>query len=343
MAQPEDNEMAPDTSASSSGGPPAGKRRPGRRRRLIIVIGIVVLLVAIGIGAYYYWQSRFYESTNDAYVGGYPVTISARVSGNVARVYVQDNQHVPQGAPLVEIDPCDYRLRVAAAEAAVQAKQAEVQKAIADVAATRAVWTKQEQDLRRNENLAKQGVITTQTLEHSRAATAEAQANLNAEERQLTSVRAQVAQFQVAVDQARLQLSYTNIQAPRTGYVTEKSVEVGDYVNVGQPLLVIVPDEMYVTANFKETQLTNMKPGQPATITVDAYPGVVFRGHVDSIQAGTGAAFSLFPAENATGNFVKVVQRVPVKIVFNRPPGPDHRLALGMSVEAKVQVKARDE
>jgi membrane fusion protein (multidrug efflux system) len=106
---------------------------------------------------------------------------------------------------------------------------------------------------------------------------------------------------------------------------------------------VIVPDEMYVTANFKETQLTNMKPGQPATITVDAYPGVVFRGHVDSIQAGTGAAFSLFPPENATGNFVKVVQRVPVKIVFNRPPGPDHRLALGMSVEAKVQVKARDE
>jgi membrane fusion protein (multidrug efflux system) len=301
-----------------------------------------VLLAGLAVAAYYYWQSRFYESTNDAYVEGHPVSISARVAGNIVAVDVQDNEHVPQSAPLVVIDPCSYQLQVAAAQAAVQTKQAEVEKAAADVEASRAKWTQQKQDLERNETLAKQGVVTPQTLEHSRAAAAEAQANLSADERQLASVRAQVAQLQVAVAQTRLQLSYTKIQAPTAGYVTQKSVEVGDYVNIGQPLLVIVPDEMYVAANFKETQLTHMHPGQPARIKVDAYPGVVFPAHVQSIQAGTGAAFSLFPPENATGNFVKVVQRVPVKIVFDEPPGPQHRLVLGMSVEARVQVRPRD-
>jgi membrane fusion protein (multidrug efflux system) len=309
---------------------------------MILLLGVLVLLAGLAVAGYYYWQSRFYESTNDAYLEGHPVNISARVSGNVVHVYVGDNQHVSAGARLVEIDPCDYQFRVAAAEAAVQAKQAEVEKAAADVAASRAQWTRQDQDWRRNEVLAKQGVITAQALEHSWAATTAAQANLNADEKQLTSVQAQVAELKVAAEQARLQLSYTEIRAPTAGYVTQKSVEPGTYVNVGQPLLVLVPDEIFVVANFKETQLTHMRPGQPATITVDAYPGVVFPAHVDSIQAGTGAAFSLFPPENATGNFVKVVQRVPVKIVFNEPPDAVHRLVLGLSVEAKVQIKSID-
>jgi len=310
-----------------------------RRRRLIILVGIVVLLAALAVGAYYYWHSRFYESTNDAYVEGHPVAVSARAAGNIVRVYVEDNQHVPQGELLVEIDPCDYQLRVAAADATVRAKQAEVAKALADVEASRAQWVQQDQDLRRNEELAKQGVITAQTLEHSQAAAATARAKLDADEKNLASVRAQVSQLQVATDQARLQLSYTQIRAPQAGFVTQKSAEVGAYVNVGQPLLVVVTDDMYVTANFKETQLTHMRPGQPATLTVDAYPGVVFAAHVDSIQAGTGPVFSLFPPENATGNFVKIVQRVPVKIVFDESPDPNYRLVLGMSVQARVRVR----
>jgi membrane fusion protein (multidrug efflux system) len=343
MAQSEAERVPAGAPAPIEAGPadrPAAPR--SRRRRLILLVGLLVLLAGLAVAAYYYWQSRFYESTNDAYVEGYPVSISARVAGNIVEVHVQDNEHVPQSAPLVVIDPCNYQLQVAAARAAVQAKQAEVEKAAADVEASRAEWVRQEQDLKRNETLAKQGVITTQALEHSQAAATAAQATLDADQRQLASVQAQVAQLKVAVDQARLQLSYTKIQAPTAGYVTQKSVEVGDYVNIGQPLLVIVPDEMYVAANFKETQLTHMQPDQPATIKVDAYPGVVFRAHVQSIQAGTGAAFSLFPPENATGNFVKVVQRVPVKIVFDEPPGPQHRLVLGMSVEARVQVRPRD-
>jgi len=297
-----------------------------------------VLLGVIVVGAYYYWQSRYYESTDDAYIQGHPVSVSTRLSGNVVAVHVKDNQHVPQGELLIEVDPRDYQIDLERARAALQAAQANEQKASADVEAARATWVQQEQDLRRNEELVKQGAATEQTLEHSRAAATTAQANLNAQEKNLVSVRAQTDVAKVAVEAARLQLSYTQVRAPQAGFVTQKSVDVGAYVNVGQPLLVIVTDEMFVIANFKETQLTHMHPGQPVTIRVDAYPGVVFRGRVDSIQAGTGPTFSLFPPENATGNFVKIVQRIPVKIVFDGSSDPDHRLVLGLSVRPRVRI-----
>ena len=305
----------------------------------MVVIGVLVLLGAVAAGVYYYWQSRYYESTDDAYIQGHPVSVSARVSGNIIAVRVKDNQHVPPGKLLVEVDPCDYQIGLARAEAALQVAQANEQKAAADVEATRADWTKKEQDWHRNEELVKQGAVTTQTAEHSRADAVAAKANLDAAERNLAAVRAQTGVAKVTVDAARLQLSYTQVHAPEAGYVTQKSVEMGTYVNIGQPLLVIVTDRMFVVANFKETQLTHMRPGQPVTIRVDAYPGVTFRGHVDSIQAGTGPTFSLFPPENATGNFVKIVQRVPVKIVFEGPPDPDHRLLLGLSVRPKVRMR----
>ncbi len=300
---------------------------------------MLVLLGALAAGVYYYWQSRYYESTDDAYIQGHPISVSARVAGNVVGVHVKDNQHVPQGEWLIEVDPRDYQIGLARAEAALQVAQANEQKAAADVEASRADWTKKEQDWHRNEELVKQGAVTTQTAEHSRADAAAAKANLEAAERNVAAVRAQTAIAKVAVDAARLQLSYTQVHAPEAGFVTQKSVEVGAYVNVGQPLLVLVTDQMFVVANFKETQLTHMRPGQPVTIRVDAFPGVTFQGHVDSIQAGTGPTFSLFPPENATGNFVKIVQRVPVKIVFDEPPDPNHRLVLGLSVRPKVRIR----
>jgi membrane fusion protein (multidrug efflux system) len=156
---------------------------------------------------------------------------------------------------------------------------------------------------------------------------------------QVDTSAAGIAQVEAEVRQAKLNLSYTKIYAPESGRVTRKSVEPGDYVQVGQTLFSIVPDNVWVVANFKETQLRYMRPGQPATIKVDAYPDKVFKGHVDSIQAGSGAAFSLLPPENATGNYVKVVQRVPVKIVFDQPPDPAHPLGPGMSVEPEVKVR----
>jgi membrane fusion protein (multidrug efflux system) len=157
-------------------------------------------------------------------------------------------------------------------------------------------------------------------------------------EAQAQTASASIEQLQAAVAQAELELSYTKIYAPDTGRVTHKSVEEGALVQSGQPLMAIVPGEVWVTANFKENQIGSMQPGQPVEITVDAYPDKTFKGHVDSIQAGTGTRFSLLPAENATGNYVKVVQRVPVKIVFDEPPDPRHMLAPGMSVEPEVKV-----
>jgi membrane fusion protein (multidrug efflux system) len=156
---------------------------------------------------------------------------------------------------------------------------------------------------------------------------------------EVSSSRAQVEQQRAAFEQAELALSYTRISAPESGYVTRKSVEPGNFVQPGQPLLALVPDRLWVVANFKETQLTHMRPGQPVTLKLDAYPQLRLWGHVESIQSGTGARFSLLPTENATGNYVKVVQRVPVKIVLDEAPPAGYRIGPGMSVEPEVKVR----
>jgi membrane fusion protein (multidrug efflux system) len=330
--------MPPQPQAESPGSndkkaPPKGKRR------LIAIVGAIALGIGIVAAALWYWHSRFYESTDDAYVTGHPVLVSARISGNVVGVHVRDNQRVEAGALLMEIDPCDYEAGLAQAEAAVQAAEAGERQNAAEVEVAEATLTREQQDLHRYEELAKSNAVAIQDLQHSQASTNVAQANLNAAQKRLAAARAQIAQAKAAADQARLELSYAWVYAPQAGYVTQKTVEAGAYLAKGQSLLAIVNDEMYVTANFKETQLTHMRPGQPVTVRVDTYPGVRFNAHVDSIQAGTGAAFSLFPPENATGNFVKIVQRVPVKIVFDDPPDPNHRLVLGMSVKPRVRVR----
>jgi membrane fusion protein (multidrug efflux system) len=234
----------------------------------------------------------------------------------------------------------------ASAEATEQAAAAEAQK--------------QEQDLERNKTLVSSGAISKQDFQHSVSDSTSAGATLESRKRQLQaaaalaeearkqagSARAQVSASKAEVDeaiaelhQAELQKSYTRVTAPETGRVTNKSVEPGNYVQIGQPLFAIVPREVWVTANFKETQLTEMRPGQPAEVDVDAYPSRSLRGHVDSIQAGSGARFSLLPPENATGNFVKVVQRVPVKIVFDEEPDVQQVLGPGMSAVPDVKIK----
>jgi len=270
----------------------------------------------------------------------------------------------------VEVTTVTSHAAVTQASSGVDSARSTLAAAIAAVGAARAEATKSAADLKRAQNLFKTRVISQGELD---AAVAVAQAtadSLRAAESQAKAVRAQVAEAggrldaaeaapqQVAasrtqaeglkaeVDQARanmeqvaLQLSYTKICAPSAGRVAVKSVEEGVFVQVGQALMAIVSAEVWVVANFKETQLTHLRPGQPATIRVDTYPGKVFKGHVDSIQAGTGSRFSLLPAENATGNFVKVVQRVPVKIAFDEQPDSRYVLAPGMSVVPEVRVK----
>ena len=215
-------------------------------------------------------------------------------------------------------------------------------------------------DLARNSDLVASGAISKQDFQHSKSDTASSEATLDSKEKQLqaaaayaeegrkqagsaqaqaSAAQAEVAEAQAELHQVELQKSYTEITAPEAGRVTNKSIEPGNYVQVGQPLFAIVPPHVWVTANFKETQLTNMRPGQPAEVEVDAYPARSLHGHVDSIQAGSGARFSLLPPENATGNFVKVVQRVPVKIALDEQPNVQEVLGPGMSAVPDVKVK----
>jgi membrane fusion protein (multidrug efflux system) len=251
------------------------------------------------------------------------------------------------------------RLSAEQAAAHVRTLQAAYGSAEASTEASAAEAQKQQQDLERNKTLVSSGAISKQDFAHSLNDTNSAQATLESRKRQLEaaaalaeearkqagSARAQVSAAEAEVDQAEaelhqaeLQRTYTRVMAPESGRVTNKSVEPGNYVQVGQPLFAIVPQQVWVTANFKETQLTEMRPGQPAEVSVDAYPSRALRGHVDSIQAGSGARFSLLPPENATGNFVKVVQRVPVKIVFDEQPDVEQVLGPGMSAGPDVKV-----
>jgi membrane fusion protein (multidrug efflux system) len=255
-------------------------------------------------------QSLCYVSTDDAFIEGHVIPISAKVSAHAAKILVDDNQEVKAGDLLIELDPNDYRVKDQMAKADLQAAKAEAEKAHTDAA--------------RYKQLNSQDEVSKQQLD-------------------MAVLRTQIADAKVAsaeahMEQADLEVSYTRIFAPIAGHVTKKSVETGQLVQVGEPLLAIVSKEKWVIANFKETQLTSMHPGQKVEIRVDTYPHKTFKGHVDSIQRGTGARFSLLPPENATGNYVKVVQRVPVKIVFEEAPDKKYPLALGMSAVPKVKV-----
>jgi membrane fusion protein (multidrug efflux system) len=276
----------------------------------LLLVAAALLAVAV-FGTRYYLHARAFESTDDAFIQADVVPMSPKVASYVLRVHVDHNQHVREGELLVELDPRDF--------------EADLRQARANLDAGRAELVRAGLEAKRLRSLVTQQAVSTQEVE-----------NATARER---SARAQVEQLEAAVHQSELNLSYTKIFAPTTGRITRKQVEPGAYVQVGQTLFTIVPDVVWVVANFKENQLALMRPGQPVLIHVDAYPRAVFHGHVDSIQAGSGAAFSLLPPENATGNYVKVVQRVPVKILFDDPPDGDQVFGPGMSVVPEVQVR----
>jgi membrane fusion protein (multidrug efflux system) len=267
-------------------------------------------VIGILYGATIVFHSLTHQSTDDAFVDTHVVSVAPKIAGRVTAVHVRDNQLVKKGAVLVELDPRDFQVALAQAKA--------------NLAKDKATQIQAAANENRAKDLFSKNVISAQERDASIATAESSSGNVQADE--------------AAVKQADLNLSYTNIKAPIDGRVTNKSIATGDYLQVGQTLMALVPPRVWVTANFKETQLHNMRPGQSATISVDAYPGFKLPGHVDSIQAGSGAAFSLLPPENATGNYVKVVQRVPVKIVFDQEPDAQHVLGPGMSVVPYVQV-----
>jgi membrane fusion protein (multidrug efflux system) len=353
--------------------PPALRGEPGRRRfpwrRLLLLV--LVLAIAAGGGAYWY-LTKDEESTDDAFTDGRAVMIAPQVAGNVVTLAIDDNQFVHRGDLLVEIDPRPYRaardqaagqLKLAEAQleaAKLQLSIAEVtyparkQSAEAALYAARAQEAKAEADLRRQRALPP-GATTRELVDQATAAAAQAEAavrqaeaqlaeadlvqqNIDAARAQVKQLEGQVAAARAALEQAEINLGFTRVVAPQDGFVTKRNVELGNYVQPGQQILSLVAPEVWVTANFKETQLDRMRPGQKVRIHVDAYPHLQLIGHVDSIQKGSGSKFTAFPPENATGNFVKIVQRVPVKIVIDQGLDPKLPLPLGISVEPTVDL-----
>lgn len=311
--------------------------KDGQKRNKVIIIAAALILI---VGSIYLYRAMTHESTDDAFITGHIVSISARVSGYVDKVLVNDNQGVEQGDVLVELDPKDYKVSLDTAKAKLaEAQASESQsKAMTDTANVEAV--RSEKDYNRYKQLydANAGV-TQQQLDNVLAAAKAARAQLDSANALVAAAQAKVAESKAAVEQAELNLSYTKVIAPQAGRVTKKSVEAGEHISTGQPVMSIVPREVWVVANFKETQLKHMKAGQQVKISVDAYPQYSFKGHIESIQAGTGAVFSLLPPENATGNYVKVVQRVPVKIIFDEDPTKINMLSPGMSVVPEVKIR----
>ena len=338
-----------------------------KKRRTLILAAVVVAAALIGGGAWW-WRQMGFETTDDAFIAGHVAQVSPRVAGRVLEVLVTDNEWVKADKILIQLDPAPFKVKEDQAKAGVKeaeerfaeaksqfaAQKALAEQAKADVASAEAQAGNAATDLNRYNALLPTGAVSKQARDNAdtlartsaaallaarkRAASAEAQATLAAT--QILTAQAVVEKSRAALEQTSLDLAYTEIKAGVSGRVTAKSVEPGDYVQTGQAVLSLVQDDIWVVANFKETQLTNMRPGQPVTVIVDAYPDHEFKGHVDSIQAGTGAAFSLLPPENATGNYVKVVQRVPVKIVLDHLPADSGlTLAPGMSVVPRVKVR----
>jgi membrane fusion protein (multidrug efflux system) len=335
------------------------------------VRGIAAVAVVGGLiyGAFYFVHSLSHESTDDAYVTGVVVPVAAEIKGRVVNVYVRDNQYVPAGGPLLDIFPQDYAdaLRersqavstLTAEKRELEASLTQRQKALAqtraNLAAASAEESLAEKELKRYDRLVREDAASRSQYDHvesgskvararteaAAAAVAEAEGAIEAARARLSTQDFRIKEAEAAHRLAELNFRRTTLVAPIPGRIAKKSVDPGKYVQPGQALLAIVQQDIWIVANFKETQVGKMAVGQPVEVQVDAYPGILFRGHVDSLQPGTGAVFSLLPPENSTGNFVKVVQRIPVKIVMDSPFDPAHPLWPGLSVTPTVNVSRK--
>jgi membrane fusion protein (multidrug efflux system) len=331
-----------------------------------MLASMVLVLIIVAATISFFMVGGSHESTNDAYVEARVVRISPKVSGQVISLRVDDNDAVKAGDLLLEIDPVDYQAKVDQATAAVTAAQSAVEQAKATVlradanvgeaqAAARAAATealRRASDHRRYAAMGTDGVSAQQveTAKHAMDAAKDQQdaaeqkavaaaAELNVAKTNIGSAEAQVAAAKAQLRFAQLQLQYTRVYAPESGTVTKRNVENGAFISAGQPLLAIVRPERWVVANFKEVQLHHMRVGQPVEVKVDSFPDTPLRGRVQSLQSGTGSRFELLPPENATGNWVKVVQRLPVKIVFEPDQPGVQRLEPGMSAEVSVETR----
>lgn len=346
------------------------RRRPGKKPLIVLAIVVVVMLI---VALWYWLATRNIETTDDAYTEADAVTIAPKTSGFVTQLLVKDNQRVKRGQLLVVIDPRDNTAQRDQAQAQLglavaQLHQAQAaldlakvqypaqkDQALAQLAKAQANLLNAQEDDKRQRGVDPRATsqrnidAASAQLRSARAelASAKAQVEIASQialqiRQQETTVEArqqQVQQAQAQLNTANLNLAYTEVRAPYDGFITRRNVQLGSLVQAGSSLFSLVSPEVWISANFKETQLARIRPGNPVDITVDAWPDVTLRGHVDSVQMGSGSRFSTFPAENATGNFVKIVQRVPVKIVIDKGLDADKPLPLGLSVEPRVTVK----
>lgn len=343
---------------------------PAQLKRRLTVFLVAVGLIALAFFLHWWFIGRHVESTDNAYVQGEITRVASQLGARVEEVLVRDNQHVDKGQLLVRLEDADFKLAVERAQAALATREAELAQArsklvqqgsliaasAADVNASQATLGRAQIDLNRAEALRKPGYVseervTTLTADNhvARSQLAKARADLEAQRVQrdtlgaeIKRLEAQIASARTELAQAEINLSRTLIHSPISGLVGQRSARNGQYVQVGTHLLSLVPDEdIWVQANFKETQVGRMRDGQKARLTFDAFPDTPIDGRIDSLFAASGAQFSLLPPDNATGNFTKVVQRIPVKIVFEADNPLRGRIRPGMSVEAEVELRDR--
>lgn len=346
------------------------RKRPGKKPLIILAIVVVIMLI---VGFWFWFSTRNQETTDDAFTEGDAVTIAPKASGYVVKLLVNDNQRVKKGDLLVEIDPSDNKAQREQANAQLGLAIAQLHQAQAQLALSRVQYPAQRDQALADQAKAEASLLNAQADYRRQRGVdprATSQRNIDSASAQLRSAQAQLqsakAQVEVAsqvalqirqqetnvearqqqVEQAKAQLStadlnlsYTQVRAPYDGFITKRNVQVGTLVQAGSSLFSLVSPDIWITANFKESQLQHMNPGDKVEISVDAWPDMKLEGHVDSIQMGSGSRFSTFPSENATGNYVKIVQRVPVKIVIDKGLDPNHPLPLGLSVEPRVTVE----
>lgn len=306
-----------------------------KKRVIVPAITAIILLI---LGLIISINSVFFKSTDDAFVEGHIISVAPRVSGPVIKLHIEDNQEVKKGDLLLEIDPKDYEVRLKQTEAKLEEARAALHKADNEVVKNFSELDFAQSEHNRYSQMFSKGISSKQDYESSQNKLTAALSNSNASKAQFDEISASIKRLEAEVEQAKLDLSYTKIYASEDGKITHRTVEQGNYVQVAQPMFAIAQDNVWVVANFKETQVANMKKGQPVTIKIDAYGHKKFKGEVDSLQMASGAKASLFPPENAVGSYVKIVQRIPVKIIFTEDI-EGFNIIPGMSVVPTVKVK----
>jgi membrane fusion protein, multidrug efflux system len=343
------------SSIPAEGGEPQSR---GRRRGILALITLGLAVIAAAAAAYYLLVARYYESTDDAYVNGNVVQVTPQVTGTVIAVNADNTQTIKQGQPLVQLDPADARIALQQSEAALGQTVRQVHTLYVNTLQFRALLAQRKSDLaraqedyRRRMEIAQSGAVSTEEITHAHDALSNAQAAYDAANQQLAANQALTWNVSIAnhpdvlaaaakVRDAYLSYARNTLPAPVTGYVAQRVVQVGQRVAPGTPLMAVVPlNEIWVDANFKEVQLEHMRIGQPVDLHADVYgSSVTYHGHVVGFSAGTGSAFSLLPPQNATGNWIKIVQRLPVRIALDPSELQAHPLRIGLSVLAKVDL-----